>query len=547
MDSPATGRAGRRARKHQTWIALGVASIVAAMLPLQAAAQIEVKPEPTQKQAPADVKIENGAIQLGLDQAIAIALRHNLALVSERYNRQQSEFRISGAQGIYDYTGTVDASASSSTTPSASTLTGARIQQNKNERFNLGLSRLLPTGGTASVALNNSRFSTNNRFQTLNPEYDTSFQLTFQQPLLRDFGRMSTEHQIDVARTNFDISKQQFTAQVISTVQQVEDAYWNLVDAQDQLKVAEEALQLAKELHEQNKIRVKVGTLAPLELVQSEVGVAEKQEGIIAAQSQVGDAADALRSLLNLQGDRLWSVPIDPVTKAEAATKKIDVEEAIQTALKNRPEVRSQELTIENLKLDSRYYHGQLKPRLDLNVNYGYSGIGGPATVRDFLTGEIISQAPGSYNDALRQVERADFLGWTVGLNLTVPLQNRAARAQSAVADSALDQGKAHLRDLELQVTTGVRTAARQVETAAQQIASAKISRQLAEKNLDAEKKKYDNGMSTSYQVLQIQDDLTQARSREASAITGYRKALVAYYSAIGRLLEENKIKVVGK
>ncbi len=524
-----------------------MAAIVAMTQPFSASAQVKVNPEPSRTQPPADVHVASGAIQLSLDDAIAIALKHNLALVSERYSRQQSAFRIKGAEGIYDFVGTAGVSASNSTTPSASNLTGAQVIQQKTESFDLGLSRLVPTGGTASLQFNNSRFSTNSRFQTLNPEYDASFKLSFQQPLLRDFGRQATERQIDVARTNFGISKQQFTAQVVSTVQQVEDAYWNLVDAQDQLKVAQEALELAKELHEQNKIRVKVGTLAPLELVQSAVGVAVAKEGIIAAQSAVGDAADALRSLLNLQGDRLWSLPIDPVTKAEAATQKIDVEEAIQTALKNRPEVKSQELTLDNLSLDSRYYRGQLKPRLDLNVSYGYTGIGGPATVRDFLTGEVISEAPGSYNDAFRQITRADFLGWTVGVNLSVPLQNRAAKAQSAVADSALDQGRAQLRVLQLQVTTQVRTAARQVETAAEQIVSAKVSRELAEKNLDAEKKKYDNGMSTSYQVLQIQDDLTQARSREASAITGYRKALVAYYSAIGRLLQESNVEVVGK
>ena len=137
------------------------------------------------------------------------------------------------------------------------------------------------------------------------------------------------------------------------------------------------------------------------------------------------------------------------------------------------------------------------------------------------------------------------FEGWNVGLNLSKALQNRSARAQSRIADLALNQGRLELRDLMLNIRTEVRTATRGVETAGKQIDSARVSRELAEQNLDAAQKRYENGLWTSFQVLEIQEDLTAARSREVEAITTYRRALLAYFRGIGVLLEQEGIELV--
>ena len=150
----------------------------------------------------------------------------------------------------------------------------------------------------------------------------------------------------------------------------------------------------------------------------------------------------------------------------------------------------------------------------------------------------------GSYSDAYDQVVDRDFEEWRVQLQFSYPLQNRQRREQKVIADLAVEQEMAVLQDLRTQIITEVRTAARAVETAAKQIDSAKVSRQLEEKNLDAERKRYENGMSSSFRVLQIQEDLTQARSREVTAVTTYRTALARYYRSIGRLLEQKGVEL---
>jgi outer membrane protein len=360
------------------------------------------------------------------------------------------------------------------------------------------------------------------------------------QPLLKGRGKQVTERGIIRAQNNLNISRENFEARVTSTIQQIELAYWTLVEALEQLKVAEESLALAKQLHEQNRIRVEVGTLAPLELVQSEAGVATREEQIIRARAAIGDGEDVLRQLINLDRGSDWETPLIPVTSPEMQPVRVDLKDSIETALRERPEIAAKVLAIKNQEVDLNFFENQRKPQVDLNLTYGANGVGGPVTERDFLTGEILSQSPGGYSDALDQISKFDFDGWAASLNFVLPVQNRAARAQATIAEVAVEQGQAELQDLELRVITEVRRVARAVNTAEQVIRSAQVSRHLEEKNLDAEQKRYQNGMSTSFQVLQIQEDLTEARSREVSAITGYRKALALFYQATGRLIAES-------
>jgi outer membrane protein TolC len=368
----------------------------------------------------------------------------------------------------------------------------------------------------------------------------------FTQPLLSGFGDNVTKRNIYVARNNSRISLEALEQSVILAVQDVEAAYWDVVEGQEQLKVSLESLELAKELHEMNRIQVEVGTMAPLELVQSEVGVATREEEVLRAETRANDAADRLRQLLNLEGDAVWTTPILPTTDPERDRITIDVDQSIALALAERSELRQQGMVIENLELDQRVFANLVKPRLDLQLRYGYNGLGGDVNIGgggpfDPRPPEIV---PGGYGDALDQVVEAEFEGWSGGLVFGYPIQNREARAQSTIADLALAEGRTELDDLRLAVLTEVRRTVRAVEAAAEAIDLAKKSTELAERNLDAEQKRYENGLSTSFTVLEIQEDLTQARSREVTAIASYRRALVAYYRAMGKLLEENGIQL---
>jgi outer membrane protein len=522
--------------------AWGLALLVAAGAAQAATTPVSSEARPVSEEVPLQVK--DGAVLLSVDEAVEIALQRNLGLIVERYNRTQSRLGIEQNLGIYDLVLNGIAEATDNTSPTASAL---QSSQSSSRTFNFGVSQLVPTGGTLSLGIANGRNENNNSFSSINPFYTTSATFILDQPLLQRFGRASTDRNLLVARSQSDASRQEFERQVEANVEQVLDAYWSLVGAREQLVVAQESLDLAKELHGRNRIQVDVGTMAPLELVQSEAAIASREEDIITAQSAVGDAEDVLRRLLNLPFGELWSAEIRPVTNPETKREPLNLDEAIQQAVASRPELKSQQLVVDQARIQAAYFKNQVKPSLDLHVEYGTSGIGGNIIFRDPDTGEITSVLPGGYSDAFNQATGFNFTGWTARLTFGLPLQNRAAKTQSTVADLEVQRAQAVYDQLRQQIIADVRQSARRVDTAAKSIDAAKASRQFQEKNLDAQKKRYENGMSTSFEITRIQEDVTTARSSEVAAIVNYRTALAQFYRVTGRLLEVENVQLEDK
>lgn len=508
----------------------------AAVAPTAAVAQTEPAPAASQPgrqvdtrvARPAEVpgaEVQNGVLPLSLEQAVTIALRQNLGLVIERYTRQQSRLGITQSLGIYDLLAT--ASLDHADTQQAA-LDVFQANQSESDDVSFSFRQRLPTGGDVSVGYAAGRTETpeDPRRPGITESYTSGTTFSFVQPLLRDFGRIINERNILVARYNDRISREAFETQVTLLTQQVVNAYLSLVEARQQLGVAQESMNLARELHERNRIQVEVGTLPPLDLVQSEAAIASRDVDIITATSTVGDAADDLRQLLNLPPGPLWQAEIQPTTELSVENVAINVDEAIATAYAERPEVRSQEIAVQRFELDSLFFRNQTLPDLGLTVRYGTGGFGL------------------EFGDALDQITGLDFPTWSISLDFAYPIQNRAARAASAAADIDVDRARTQLEQQRLTVATEVRQAARALDTAVKQIEASRISREFQEKNLDAERKRYENGMSTSFQITQIQEELTRARSREVSSVIIYRRALTEYYRATGRLLEVEGIGI---
>ena len=504
----------------------------------------KVQPVP---EAPSLVR-KGEALELTLNGAVEIALERNLGLVLQRYDFAQTLQREIQEAAIYDLNISATGRVSESSEPSTSTLDGADVVVTERTIFNFGLSRLTPFGGVASVNWNNARVANNNAFASQSPSFSSTAILTFTQPLLRNFGRKTTERGILLASKNTATSREAFELQVIDTLRQVDNAYWELVRARKQLEVSQQSLDLAKELHERNRIRVEVGTLAPFELVQSEAGIAQREGDIIRNQAAVGDAEDSLRRLLNLDQGAVWDLEILPVTEAMVDEMDIDLKGALRTALEERPEIQQQQLELDRLKIDAEFFGNQKRPSLDLELSYNSPGVDGRLFGRDPVTDlpdRDIVVRDGTFSDAFSAVFDREADGWSVELTFGMPLQNRSAKALSAIADLAHEQGQITMTDLELQVSTEVRSAVRQVEAAAREVDAARASRRAQEKSLEAERKRFENGMSTSFQVLQIQEDLAEAQSTEVRAVTNFRSRLVDYYLSLGTLLEERGIRVL--
>ncbi len=546
-------------KRVQTGLIRGAGKMLAAALTVATAAgagwqaqaadapgSVAVSTVPRATVADANLRRQDTNILLTLDEAVGIALERNLGLVIERYTRETFRLGILSAKSIFDLNLDADATVSESTSRTSRSLEGADVLTSERLSFNLGLAQLTPLGGVFTLNWDNNRSENNDVFATFNPSFGVGTGVSYRQPLLRNFGVEATTRDLIVARNALNISLEAFEQSVADTIQQVENAYWDLVEAQERLRVAEESLGLAEELHRRNRVQVDVGTLPPLELVRSEANVATRQEDIITSRTAVGNANDRLRLLLNIDQGEAWDAEIIPETNPRTQAIQIDVAQAIRTALAERPEIERQRLTLNRLELDARLSKRETLPLLDVTVGYGLSGSAGDlrdVDPQDPTPSPIIISST-DYFDALDQLLDGDLNGWSVTFNFAYPLQNRAARAAAATAQVNLDSGQAELRQVEQQVVTEVRTASRQVLAAAQQIESAGVSRRLQERNLEAEQKRYENGMSTSFEVTQIQEDLNAAKSREVQAVASYRRALTEFYRSIGQLLEENGVEL---
>ena len=515
--------------RARTRAGIGLLALVA-LLP-GASARAQAQP-PAQGQAQAQASApEQTTLQLTLDEAVKRALDNNNDIAVARYNPELSEQSVLSYKGYYDPYLFSNLSHSSTDTQGTSAFSGGATVNTKRDLWSFGAAApIAPTGGTFQVAFNNSRQDTNNVFSTFNPVYNSSFTLSLTQPLLRNLKIDSGRNQLRIAKKNREISDVQFHATIINTVAAVKGFYYDLIYALDNLEAARQNLGLAGKLLNENEIRVKVGTMAPLDIVTAQAEVASREVDVIIAENTLAQAQDNLKQAIFPGNDAaMWATQITPVDRPGADPVPVDTEAAVKNALQNRTDVVTARKNLEVADYSLQYSRGQLLPQLDLVASYGGSGAGGTQLVRDGLGGPVISTVPGGYGDAVSNVFGRDFPTWAVGANVSYSIPNRSYKAAAASARISKDQALASFRRLEMQVAADVRTAARGVESGFKTVASTRAARVLAEQRLDAEEKKFAAGMSTNYLVTQAQRDLALARVNELRAISEYRKSLVNF------------------
>jgi outer membrane protein TolC len=480
--------------------------------------------------------------RLSLDEAVALAVANNQDLNVSVNTAEASRYVLFSNMGIFDPLAEASLLRSHTETPATSQLVGADVSTRDSTDFSTRVTQLVPTGGVFSLGLAVDRTSQNSSFFFVNPAYTSGLTFSFNQPLLRNFGRDATTWLIRTSRNSRDATYQNFVRSVEGTVNAVEQAYWDLVYALRNLEVKKEARTLSAELNRITKIKIDVGSLAPIDIVQTEVGIATAEQEIIIAEGLIGDAQDRLKRLLNFDPSQ-WNVPVIPTDELRAEQPGVAVEDGLKRALVERPEILATQYNVDSDRIRYEYWRNQTRPALDLVGSYGYSGLGGTTTLRDEM-GNIISRTRGDVGDSLQQIIDRDFKNWSIGLNFSYPILNRRARGQRGAALYTWEASKANLGALEQNVMLEVRAAARDIETARRSTVAAQKARELAERNLDAERKKFENGMTTSFQVLQITNDLSAARTIELQSLAVYRKALSSYHFAVADILEWKGIKI---
>jgi outer membrane protein TolC len=506
-----------------------VLAMIGLVAPTGAAAQAPTAAEIAAAQARTAIP-PGGTLALSLDEAVARALENNVDIAVERYNPEQSAQDVISAEGYYDPFLFANLSKTSTDTKGTNFFSGGDVVNTKTGLWNFGLGIPIKTGAEFSLAFNNNKRDTNNAFTTFNPVYNSNLSISITQPLLKNFRIDAPRNALRLAKKNREISDVQFRQTIINTVATVKGYYYELLFAIDNLEAARKNLDLAKRLLEENEIRVKVGTMAPLDVVSAQSEVAAREEGVILAENALAEAEDDLKRAIFPQNDpAMWSTRVNPSDRPTAEPVPVNVEAAVQNAIANRTDVVAARKSLERADYNLQYARNRLMPQLDLQATYGGSGAGGTQIIRDGVGGPVIDTIPGGYGDALSEVFGADFPTWTVGFNVSYAIPNRSAKAGAASAQLSKEQTLASFRRLELQVAAEVRTAGRAVESGFKRVASTQAARRLAAERLDAEEKKFAAGMSTNFLVTQAQRDLATAEVNQLRAVADYRKSVINY------------------
>jgi outer membrane protein len=495
-----------------------------------------------------------GELTLTVNRAIELALERNPALIVERIHLEQARDKIQEEKGFYDPLFNVQASLSRKDNVVASRFypSGLYVEQQRAHGFSLEAKTY--TGGRFTLGLDYSRLDSTSNTQTLSPQYSANFTFNFTHALLRDFGWDVNMARIRVAEKGETIAAHTLAQKISQLIQQVEEAYYGVIFLRQDLEWKKKSLEFAHGLLKKNEDLLRGGLVAPVSVVEARAGVAVHEEGVITAESEAKKFEDRLKLLLQIDFGNATLSLMDPL-KGEAVG--LDIERSLQLALKQRPEIMALQTELEQREIERKFASNQTLPRLDLTAQYGMSGLSGKpnptcvdpnaficAPVGDFVRDSIFEGQTRPKDAFDRFFTRHPFDNWSVGLKLQIPLGNRTAEAQLSQANLRFAESRTRLRAVRDQIEAEIRDAIRETVTAYKRIAAAHETVKFTEEQLDATRRKFDAGLTTSYDVLQVLDDLDKARSNETKALMDYNVGQGKVRLAEGSALEAYNIEL---
>jgi outer membrane protein TolC len=427
---------------------------------------------------------------------------------------------------------------------------GINATQINTGTANFAYQQAFHSGTAFSMGWNNNRRT--NLLNTISPQISSNFQTQFSQHLLQGFGFGPNTRNIRIAQNNREVSDLVFKQQVMLTVTQVQNTYWDLVSASEDVKVKESSVTVAEKLYNDNKRQVEIGTLAPIEIVRAEAQVASTRQDLIVSQTVLQqyetnlknmvlrDLSDpALLTARVVPTDRIAVPPVEPV---------VPIQESFGMALSSRPELAQSRIDLRNRDISFKAVKNGMLPTLDAFAYWGGQGTAGLPTPfrRPGQTGPnvIPSNLQGGLGNVLSQSFGSDFPDYAFGLQLSIPLRNRSAQADAAQAQLENGQAVIRLRQLENAVRVEVQNAVIALQQNRARLEAAQKQRFLQEQTLDAEQKKFQLGASTIFLVIQAQRDLAVARSAEVKAMNDYMKSRVEMDRATGQTINKNGISM---
>jgi outer membrane protein len=569
-----------------------------------------------------DALMHDGKIYLSIDDAVALALENNLDIDIARYNlniadtdylRAKSGATILGVNagivqntpggGVGGLGGTVGSGTGgttvapsgvgtgtnglvSSTLGIGSTITSfdpvvtSTLQLDKNDTESTSSLGLIPIlaqntytadfaytqgfewGTTLTAGFNNTHLTTNSPISLLTPDVSSNFQVKVTQNLLQGFGSLPNTRFIRIAKNNREISDIAFRLQIITTVDQIEDMYWDLVYAYENVRVQQEALTYAQKALDDSKQQAQVGTVPPIQVVSAQSTVATDQQNLILAQNNLQLEQLLMKNAVNrsMEDPMLAEADVIPTSTMQVPQEEagIPMQDLINQGLSHRAELDESRIDLKSRDLSSKAVRNALLPTLDAFAYYGGSGVGGnvnpvlvPPTcnpaVSNCFTGSNVpppfaNGGPVSYGNTLNQLFNATAPDKGIGLTLTIPLRNREAQANQVRAELEYRQAQVRLHQLENQVRIEVRNAQFDVKQNRASVLAAQYAVDFARQTLDADQQKLKVGLTTTTAILQDASVLTTSESNLVSAKAAYEKSRVELDRATGLLLDHSGI-----
>jgi outer membrane protein TolC len=492
----------RRERSMIRWILL-----VAVLCPLRSAAQT------------------NFTVRaLSLKECIEIALKQNLDIRIQRYEPAIARYELNLAYAAYEPVLT-GSGLHRSGRSEGGTFTNIIDTITKEDSFRTSITGVLPTGLSYDIGgdvANLRGRDTDGSFE--HTAGGASIQL--RQPLLKNAWIDLTRLTIQVNKKLLKISELALRQQIMATVTSVKLAYYDLKLAQQSVKVQEAALGLAEQLLAANRERVAQGVLAPLDEKQAESQVASQRAILLVAQRLLAAQQNVLKSLLSDNMAEWQDVIVEPTDEMAAAPVRLHREESWGRGLTLRPDLLELRSDVERLGLVLKFRRNQLYPQLDVVGSYGFAGAG-----REF-------------GGAFRDIARGDSPAYSYGAVVTIPLGNKAERSRYRISKAEQQQALVELQRLEQVIMLQIEDAVNLARTNFERVDTTRQARVFAESALEAEQSKMENGRSTSFFVLQLQRDLTAARSAEIQALADYNRALAQLAFREGTVLELDNIDI---
>jgi outer membrane protein TolC len=467
------------------------------------------------------------------EDVIAIALENNLDISISKYDPLISDADVTQAEGDFDPVWSLGFQEREEKTPTSAQfrIFGVPVDSlwDRTTSVDTALQGKIPTGTTYSLDFRSVRSeSTFTDFSDTGSEYDGSAQLALTQPLLKNFGLAINLTRTRIARNNKEISDEQLAVTVMNTLTQALGAYWDLVFARGNLDVARQSLRNARNLLEQNRVRLEVGAAAPIEVNQAEAGVKRREAEVVSAIAAIREAEDALKLLLNAEeNSELWNEAIVPADGPVVIERALDESTSFATALQKRPELDQAKKALENSEMLARLNRNGMLPSLDLTGSYGFNAL------------------TSSFDDEVDDLAGGDDWKFSYGVLGQIPLGNRAAKGTYLRSKYEADKARLGIRQIEHFIRLQVRSAIRQIETNRKLVDTNRAATKLQEQALQDEEKRRKVGASTSYRVLEFEEDLALAKSLELQALVDYRKALIGLDRAEGTILDRYQIELV--